>query len=87
MEVADERTDAGEVVGVEGGRAVLPFEAAGAKLWRFSLRPQNSNSQNSDSAPLEWQNGPAALNAHDLPSVGALVRYLHAAAGFPIKST
>jgi hypothetical protein len=28
-----------------------------------------------------------ALNAHDLPSVGALVNYLHAAAGFPIKST
>ena len=29
----------------------------------------------------------AALNAHDLPSVGSLVRYLHAAAGFPVKST
>jgi hypothetical protein len=30
---------------------------------------------------------PAALNAHDLPSVLALVHYLHAAAGFPVKST
>ena len=58
------------------------YEAAGAKLCRFSLCPQNS-----DSAPLEWQNGPVALNAHDLPSVGALIRYLHAAAGFPVKST
>jgi hypothetical protein len=30
---------------------------------------------------------PAAFNTHDLPSVGALVHYLHAAAGFPVKST
>ena len=30
---------------------------------------------------------PAAPNAYDLPSVGALVRYLHAAAGFSVKST
>eukprot|EP00804_Cyclotella_cryptica_P022924 CCRYP_018758-RA/>CCRYP_018758-RA protein AED:0.17 eAED:0.24 QI:0/0/0/1/0.5/0.33/3/0/705 len=30
---------------------------------------------------------PTALNAHDLPSVSALVHYLHAAAGFPVKST
>ena len=30
---------------------------------------------------------PAALNAHDLPSVVSLVRYLHAAAGFPVKYT
>ncbi len=28
-----------------------------------------------------------ALNAHDLSSVGALIHYLHAAAGFPVKST
>ena len=32
-------------------------------------------------------NPAAAFTAHDLPSVGALVRYLHAAAGFPVKST
>ena len=30
---------------------------------------------------------PAALNSHDLPGVGALFRYLHAAAGFSVKST
>ena len=29
----------------------------------------------------------AAYSAHDLPSVEALVRYFHAAAGFPVKST
>eukprot|EP00804_Cyclotella_cryptica_P001437 CCRYP_003680-RA/>CCRYP_003680-RA protein AED:0.63 eAED:0.34 QI:0/0/0/1/1/1/2/0/664 len=30
---------------------------------------------------------PSVLSATDLPSVGALVHYLHAAAGFPVKST
>ena len=56
-------------------------EPTGAKLWRFHLDPNHQDS------PPTWQTGPAALNAHDLPSVGALVRYLHAAAGFPVKST
>ena len=32
MEVADDRTHAGEVVGVEGDRAVLPFEGAGVAI-------------------------------------------------------
>ena len=27
------------------------------------------------------------MNAHDLPRVGALVHYLHACAGFPVRST
>ena len=31
--------------------------------------------------------GPTALNVHDLPSVAALVKYLHACAGFPVHST
>ena len=31
--------------------------------------------------------GPAALNAHGRPSVGALVKYLHTCAGFPVRST
>ena len=57
-------------------------EASGAKLWRFSLRPQTSNS----ALPI-WQQGPVALNPNDLPSVGALIRYFHAVAGFPVKST
>ena len=57
-------------------------ETTGSKIWRFSLRPIKHPS------PLEdLHKGPAALNAHELPSVGALVRYLHATAGFPVKST
>ena len=30
---------------------------------------------------------PAAHSAYKLPSVEALVRYMHAASGFPVKST
>jgi hypothetical protein len=56
-------------------------EPDGAKLWRFSLLP------NSEAPPAWAMHAPAALNAHDLPSVLALVHYLHAAAGFPVKST
>ena len=32
MEAADERADAGEVVGIEGGRAVFPFEGGGVAI-------------------------------------------------------
>eukprot|EP00804_Cyclotella_cryptica_P022702 CCRYP_012494-RA/>CCRYP_012494-RA protein AED:0.42 eAED:0.42 QI:0/0/0/1/1/1/2/0/149 len=56
-------------------------EQAGAKLWQFSLIPLHTISPPPPSHP------PTALNAHDLPSVSALVHYLHAAAGFPVKST
>jgi hypothetical protein len=56
-------------------------EPDGAKLWRFSLLPNQAS-------PPSWASStPTALNAHDLPSVAALVHYLHAAAGFPVKST
>ena len=59
-------------------------DTTGAKLWRFSLRPEdNPVSSIHPTTPTT----PAALNAHDLPSVGALVHYLHAAAGLPVKST
>ena len=57
-------------------------EPSGSKMWKLSLRPEYH-----PAVPPEWSSGPTALNAHDLPSVGALVRYLHAATGFPVKST
>ena len=37
--------------------------------------------------PPKWNSGPATLTAHELPSVGSVVRYLHAARAFPVKST
>ena len=33
------------------------------------------------------QESPAVHSAYDLPSIEDLVRYMHAAAGFPVKST
>jgi len=56
-------------------------EQAGAKLWCFSLIPSHYISPTPPPLP------PTAINAHDLPSVSALIHYLHAAAGFPVKST
>ena len=56
-------------------------EPTGAKLWRFSLIP------NQQVAPSTTTQHSAAHSASDLPSVGALVRYLHAAAGFPVRAT
>ena len=60
------------------------IDTTGAKLWRFSLRPEENHVS---SIQTKSPTIPTALNTHDLPSVGALVRYLHAAAGFPVKST
>ena len=60
-------------------------EPTGAKLWRFSLRPDDNTSH--DSPPPASCVTPAACSVTDLPSVAALVHYLHAAAGFPVKST
>ena len=55
-------------------------EKFGDKPWHFSLRPKNTVLQ-------QCSTGPISLNADDIPSVGTLVPYLHAAAGFPVKST
>ena len=33
------------------------------------------------------QTGPKENSVYDLPSVEALVRYMHAVSGFPVKST
>ena len=57
-------------------------EKNGAKIWHFALRPKGHIY-----FPENWSNGPTAMNAHDLPIFGALVRYLHACAGFPVRST
>jgi hypothetical protein len=64
-------------------------EKTGSKLWRFSLKPRGHGKLPAAMAtgPATMAVGPAAHNAHDLPSVGALVRYLHACAGFPVRST
>ena len=59
-------------------------DTTGAKLWRFSLRPEDHpDSSIHPTTPTI----PDALNSHDLPIVGALVRYLHSDSGLPVKFT
>ena len=57
-------------------------ETTGASIWRFPLLP-NTQPQ----PPASTSLSPQANNAHDIPSVAALVRYLQALAGFPVKYT
>ena len=56
--------------------------ATGARIRRLSICPHDHTA-----APTQWQSGPINLNYNYLPSVGALVRYIHAAAVFLVKST
>ena len=53
-------------------------------LWRFALKTNDSGEQKYTTTN---QKRPEAHNVYDLPSVEALVRYMHAAAGFPVNST
>ena len=54
-------------------------------LWLIALLPNNADipkvPQDASRVSL------VAYSAYDLPSVEALVRYFHAAAGFPVRST
>ena len=60
-------------------------ETTGAKLWRIALSPDKENlppiPETATRSTLQ------AYSAYDLPSVEALVKYFHAAAGFPVKDT
>ena len=60
-------------------------EQSGPRLWRIALQPGESNlpkmPHNANSTTIE------AYSAYDLPSVEALIRYFHAAAGYPVHST
>ena len=60
-------------------------DTTGTKLWRFSLRPEYHPVPHPPIHP-DAPTTLTALNAHHLSSVGALVRYLHDATGFPVKS-
>ena len=69
------------------GTAVLTGwrEATGARLWRISLQPGESNlpsmTNNAKHATF------AAYSAYDLPSVAALITYFHTESGYPFRST
>ena len=68
----------------------------GAKLWRFSLRPQTATTSDTKEdgqaftvVPYAAGNSSdlQAFSAYDSPRVEALLRYFYAAVGFPVKST
>ena len=54
------------------------------RLWRFALKPSEELIKDHTSTR---QTIPAAHSTYSLPSVEALVRYMHVAAGLPVKST
>ena len=60
-------------------------EATGSRLWRIALQPGElklpSMPNDANLATI------AAYSAYDLPNVGALIRYFHAAAGYLVRST
>ena len=53
-------------------------------LWRFALKPTKKLIKD---YTTKTQTTPAAHSAYELTSVEALVRYMHAEAGFPVKYT
>ena len=60
-------------------------EQSGLRLWRIALQPEETTLPNmpygSNKTTLQ------AYSAYDLPSVAALIRYFHAAAGYPVRYT
>ena len=60
-------------------------EASGPRLWIIALKPEE---ENLPSMPHDANLDTLLVySAYDLPSVAALKRYLHAAAGYPVQST
>ena len=57
------------------------------KLPRLCRLAIKTNDRSINDYTTKNQKRPAAHSAYDLPSVESLVRYMHAAVGFPVKST
>ena len=64
-------------------------ETTGARLWRFYLQSGRHQQFPNNSTPATPPPPPthAANKANEMPSVQAPVRFLQAAAGYPVKST
>jgi len=62
-------------------------ETTGHRLWRMSLLPSEDAIRPFSGTHPVMESSLAAFSAYDLPSVGALVRYFHAATGFPVRDT
>ena len=55
------------------------------KMWRFAMSPNEEPT--TPATPGNNRTSLRAYSAYSLPSVEALVRYLHTASGFPPKHT
>ena len=55
------------------------------RLWRIALQPVEANLPTMPHTAN--MNTLEAYSAYDIPSVEALIRYFHAAAGYPVHST
>ena len=55
------------------------------KIWRFVLSPNKEPT--TPATPRNERTSLCAYSAYELPSVEMLVRYIHAAAGFPMNHT
>eukprot|EP00957_Ditylum_brightwellii_P065912 4998635-Ditylum_brightwellii.AAC.1 len=62
-------------------------EDIGHKLWCMLLLPNPDNVTPIKDSPGTNKTSLVAFSAYDLPSVEALIRYFHAAAGFPVRDT
>ena len=61
-------------------------EIEGPRLWRMSLLPRDTSTPDI-TAPNAQQSTLKAFIAYNLTSVETLIRYFHAAAGFPVRDT
>ena len=61
-------------------------EGSGHKLWCMSLQPYADDVTTHIDKPGVSKVSLAAFSAYDLPSVEALVRYFHAAAGYSVRN-
>ena len=82
-------TDEAVVISKDDGIPILHGwrEQDGPKLWRILLLPDHDSVKTVVTDPTTQRESLVAYSAYDLPSVEALVRYFHAAAGFPVKDT
>ena len=62
-------------------------EATGNRLWRMSLLPNAEKVTTETKSPGVTKTSLTAYSAYDFLSVEALVRYFHAAVGYPVKDT
>ena len=62
-------------------------ETTGARLWRFNLTPTTPPALAATAHHARQPTTESVKRAYNLPSTPALIEFLHAAAGYPVKST